>query len=48
MLKYVNFQILVMRINCPECGSDKFETHLKEVSCKKCGLVVMEGMIMSH
>ena len=48
MLKYVNSKILIMRINCPECGSDRFETHLKEVNCRKCGLVIMEDMVMGR
>lgn len=30
--------------NCPECGSKKIEISLSEVLCKKCGLIIDEGM----
>jgi transcription initiation factor TFIIIB Brf1 subunit/transcription initiation factor TFIIB len=35
-----------MRIVCPECGSDRIARALGEVSCKKCGFVIDENILM--
>lgn len=35
-----------MRMLCPECGSDKIARHVGEVSCRKCGLIIEENVMM--
>jgi transcription initiation factor TFIIIB Brf1 subunit/transcription initiation factor TFIIB len=35
-----------MRIVCPECGSEKINRELGEVSCRKCGFVIVENIIV--
>jgi ribosomal protein S27E len=39
---------LNMKIKCPECGSKKIAVSLGEVSCRKCGLVIDENMVVSY
>lgn len=46
MFKYVSNQENIM-MTCPECGSKSFKTRIGEVSCKNCGLIVEEELIMS-
>ncbi|MFQ6056367.1 MAG: TFIIB-type zinc ribbon-containing protein [Methanosarcinales archaeon] len=36
-----------MQTNCPECGSRKFLNSNGEVSCRKCGFVITESIIVS-
>jgi transcription initiation factor TFIIIB Brf1 subunit/transcription initiation factor TFIIB len=36
-----------MKMICPECGSEKIARTLGEVTCKKCGLVIDENIIVS-
>ena len=35
-----------MRMLCPECGSDKLARCIGEVSCRKCGLIIDENIMM--
>jgi len=35
-----------MRIVCPECGSNKIARRIGEVSCRKCGLIIDEDILM--
>ena len=35
-----------MRMMCPECGSDKLVRCIGEVSCRKCGLIIDENIMM--
>ena len=35
-----------MRIMCPECGSDRLTRCIGEVSCRKCGLIIDENVMM--
>jgi len=37
-----------MKLRCPECGSAKIAKSMGEVSCRKCGLVLDENIIMSY
>jgi len=39
---------LNMKIRCPECGSTKFANSIGEVSCRKCGLVIDENIVVSY
>jgi len=34
------------KMECPECGSERIERKLGEVCCRKCGLIIEEGMAM--
>ena len=36
----------MMKLMCPECGSDKIARHIGEVSCRKCGLIIDENIMM--
>jgi transcription initiation factor TFIIIB Brf1 subunit/transcription initiation factor TFIIB len=33
-------------MRCPECGSMKFVRGIGEVSCRKCGLIIDENIMM--
>jgi len=48
--KLKKFQILrlYMKIRCPECGSTKIAKSLGEVTCRKCGLVLDENIVVSY
>jgi transcription initiation factor TFIIIB Brf1 subunit/transcription initiation factor TFIIB len=35
-----------MKLLCPECGSSKFVRSMGEVSCRKCGLIIDENIMM--
>ena len=35
-----------MRMICPECGSSKMARCIGEVSCRKCGLIIDENIMM--
>ncbi|MFH1473664.1 MAG: TFIIB-type zinc ribbon-containing protein [Candidatus Aenigmatarchaeota archaeon] len=35
-----------MKCLCPECGSIKFARAMGEVSCRKCGLIIDENIMM--
>jgi len=35
-----------MRTLCPECGSERIARTLREVSCRKCGFVIDENILM--
>jgi len=37
-----------MKIVCPECGSEKISRSMREISCKKCGFVIDENIIVSE
>jgi len=37
-----------MKIVCPECGSEKIAKTMGEVSCRKCGFVIDENMVVSY
>lgn len=41
-----DFIMKEMKMMCPECGSDKFARHIGEVSCRKCGLIIDENIMM--
>jgi len=34
-----------MKITCPECGSEKINRKMGEVSCRKCGFVIDDNIV---
>lgn len=36
-----------MNHKCPECGSTKLKREIREVTCKKCGLVIDDKVFIS-
>jgi len=36
-----------MKLVCPECGSEKIIREIGEISCGKCGFVIVDNIIIS-
>jgi predicted Zn-ribbon and HTH transcriptional regulator len=43
-----NFFMKQLKPHCPECGSLQIKNGMGEVTCRKCGFVIEDGIVVCY